>query len=285
MSVKTERDRSRRLHRHKNMIPRAQVVGQGDVRTCRHGGLRSAIKVRRLHPQLAGAHFTWVRREDDSGAAHTQSSTPLGQRRHPALIRQERRKLPPAPGIPATAGSESPVAAGIPAIPAQAGSAMTGLPRRRSRVRVPSLPLSRCAFARISRRPARARSAGTPEMSAPCQRTGAASRSASSRSPRARRPRRRRSRARASERAPRRTAPSRTSARSSASRRSAQHRQGRAGRVHSVHRRHIAGGPRRPGELCIPRLRCDQSNIKNNAEDADHLITPEERLRVAMGRQ
>ena len=60
---------------------------------------------------------------------------------YPALIPHEaaassRRR----PAIPATPGAEGPARAGSPPIPAQAASDKTGLSRRRSRVRVPSLP-------------------------------------------------------------------------------------------------------------------------------------------------
>ena len=61
---------------------------------------------------------------------------------HPGQIPHEVVGNPrPDPQIPATLTAKSPAhAPGIPPIPAQAGSAKTGLSRRRSRVRVPSLP-------------------------------------------------------------------------------------------------------------------------------------------------
>ena len=52
------------------------------------------------------------------------------------------RRFPPAPGNPRQARSETPCSGGeSPPIPAQSASGKTGLSRRRSRVRVPSLPL------------------------------------------------------------------------------------------------------------------------------------------------
>jgi hypothetical protein len=52
-----------------------------------------------------------------------------------------RRKLPPIPGNPRNARVERPCSQlEYPPIPAQPGGAKTGLSRRRSRVRVPSLP-------------------------------------------------------------------------------------------------------------------------------------------------
>jgi hypothetical protein len=61
---------------------------------------------------------------------------------HPALIpREPAGSSRSAPRIPATPGSESPAhGRKSPPIPAQPASAKTGLSRRRSRVRVPSLP-------------------------------------------------------------------------------------------------------------------------------------------------
>jgi hypothetical protein len=50
---------------------------------------------------------------------------------HPARIRRSRRKLPQTPGNPRKATAKEPC------IP---GSVKTALSRRRSRVRVPSLP-------------------------------------------------------------------------------------------------------------------------------------------------
>ena len=72
--------------------------------------------------------------------------TPAGwQRRQqaiPRISRRRRRKLPQAPANPRDAGGEKTRARRkSPPIPAYAESAMTGLSRRRSRVRVPSLPL------------------------------------------------------------------------------------------------------------------------------------------------
>jgi hypothetical protein len=59
-------------------------------------------------------------------------------RAHPA---GGRRKLPPRPANPRNAGAGKPCSRReSPRVPAQPGSAMTGLSRRRSRVRVPSLP-------------------------------------------------------------------------------------------------------------------------------------------------
>src|SRR6266702_1973998 len=59
-------------------------------------------------------------------------------RAHPA---GGRRKPPPTPANPRNASVEKARSQGeSPPIPAQAGCAMTGLSRRRSRVRVPSLP-------------------------------------------------------------------------------------------------------------------------------------------------
>jgi hypothetical protein len=60
-------------------------------------------------------------------------------RTHPA---RGRLKLPPAPAHPRKLPDEKPCSFGeSPPIPAHPGTTMTGLSRRRSRVRVPSLPL------------------------------------------------------------------------------------------------------------------------------------------------
>jgi hypothetical protein len=77
-------------------------------------------------------------------------------------------------------GREALLSPGIPAYPAQPGSAMSGLSRRRSRVRVPSLPLSTCTSAlfvanagAIDRRlrciPRRSRARISPAISARCR--------------------------------------------------------------------------------------------------------------------
>jgi hypothetical protein len=114
-----ERHRSRRLHHHRCMIFREQP---------RHKP--TSTRVARLPADESGISASIP-------VAFSTRTTP-----HPALIPQEAagssRQSPP---IPATSGSERPAQRReSPPIPAYPASAMTGLPRRRSRVRVPSLP-------------------------------------------------------------------------------------------------------------------------------------------------
>jgi hypothetical protein len=92
-------------------------------------------------PTAKAASGRTARGQGAATIPHTAPSFAEKATTHPALIPQEvpgsSRK---APRIPATLGQNALVSPGSPPIPAQLGSAMTGLSRRRSRVRVPSLP-------------------------------------------------------------------------------------------------------------------------------------------------
>jgi hypothetical protein len=77
-------------------------------------------------------------------SASSTTQTTLASRTHPA---GGRRELPPVPGDPRKQPRETPCSRReSPLIPAQPGTTMTGLSRRRSRVRVPSLPSFRSLY-------------------------------------------------------------------------------------------------------------------------------------------
>ncbi len=89
-------------------------------------------------------------------AVPSRSSRPPLPLRQLLIPRSSRTSLPEGPSSPAnpaTTGAEKPCdSREFPPIPAQPGTAMTGLSRRRSRVRVPSLPSLLQRFCASSRR-------------------------------------------------------------------------------------------------------------------------------------
>ncbi len=99
---------------------RIEMAGADRRRLAEHDSPRNVPP----HP----AHIPPVRNSGNSAS-----------RAHPA---RGRRKLTPSPGNPRTGRAGKPCSRReSPPIPAQPGSPKTGLSRRRSRVRVPSLPL------------------------------------------------------------------------------------------------------------------------------------------------
>jgi hypothetical protein len=112
----------------------------------RPGSGVAAPRCRGAQPQLARVDwcFPAPHRFASPRTRHTacipvvSAETTIASRTNPA---GGRRKLPQAPGNPRKTTGEKPCSWGkSPLSPGQPGTAMTGLSRRRSRVRVPSLP-------------------------------------------------------------------------------------------------------------------------------------------------